>query len=65
MRFATAKKTSTQECYNNEFEVLSLHNDFDSALEQSNGQGITVEVSNTIEVGDSINDSGKAWQAEA
>lgn len=64
MKFATATKISTQECYNSEYEVLSLHGDFNSALEQSNGQEITIEVPENINIGDSINDNGKAWQAQ-
>lgn len=65
MAFATVKKISTQECYNNEFEVLSLHESFDNALNKSSGTESVIEVSTDIKRGYSINENGQTWTAQA
>lgn len=63
MKYCNATKISTQQCYNNEFRVDSLHDDFDSALESSDNRSI-IEVADSIQIGDSINDSGELWEQE-
>ena len=69
MTYAIARKISTQECYNNEYKVVSLHGVvfLDDALEQAINQSldsdIVVEVANSARVGDSINSNGDAWQS--
>ena len=70
MIYAIARKISTQECYNNEYKVVYLHDQafLDDALEQAIYQSldsdIVVEVASTIRIGDSINSNGDAWQTE-
>ena len=69
MIYAIARKISTQECYNNEYKVVSLYNEWylDDALEQAmlaaQELEIVVEVANNIRIGDSINSNGDAWQS--
>ena len=65
MKWAAAEKISTQEVYNNEFSVKSLHDDFAAALSESVGSDIVMEVPDDVEVGDSINSYGKRWASEA
>ncbi len=64
MKYAVAKRISNQQVYNNEFEVVSIHSNFNQALESSGRQEIIVEVSNEISIGDSINDGGKPWESQ-
>jgi hypothetical protein len=61
MKYATAEKISTQHVYNNEYRVIEIHSDFDSALENAGQQDIVVVVSDEIIAGDSINDNGEKW----
>ena len=65
MKYSVAKKISSQECYNNEFQVISLHSDFDSALESAGQNEAVIEVSDSVAVGESINDNGQVWVSEA
>tara|TARA_R110000851_G_scaffold8289_1_gene31958 strand:+ start:2292 stop:2489 length:198 start_codon:yes stop_codon:yes gene_type:complete len=62
MIYAIARKISTQECYNNEYEVISLHDSLDEAINLSIASGVATETTNTIRIGDSINSNGDAWQ---
>ncbi len=61
MKFARAKKISTQQVYNNEYKVIALHDTFDNAHKKLGDSEILIEVSNEIKRGDSINDNGKLW----
>ena len=61
MKFARAKKISTQQVYNNEYKVIALHDKFDNAHKKLGDSEILIEVSNEIKRGDSINDNGKLW----
>jgi hypothetical protein len=63
MKYATAKKISTQQCYNNEYAVLKIFNSFDSAWNDASDRSIIVEVSGDIKIGDSINSNGKKWES--
>ena len=63
MKFCNAKKISNQQCYNNEYAVVSVHKSIELALKARDDREImaTIEVADDIKVGDSINDSGKDW----
>ena len=62
MKYAVAKRTSNDQVYNNEFSVISLHDDFDSALEASDSNDIVVEVSDNVKINDSISENGYKWE---
>lgn len=64
MKYCQATKISTQECYNNELRVDSIHDNFDSALECSGDTVMIIEISDDIKIGDSINDNGKKWVSQ-
>ena len=61
MKTCTAKKISTRQHLNNEFEVVSIHKSFDLAFKKSENGHIIVEIADDINRGDSINDDGKRW----
>jgi len=61
MKICTAKKISTQQHLNNEFEVVSIHKSFDLAIKNVEPAYIVVEISDDIKRGDSINNDGKKW----
>ena len=63
MIYAIARKISTQECYNNEYEVISLYYSFYEAFAQSLDSEIVIKTTKTIRIGDSINSNGDAWQS--
>ena len=65
MIYAIARKISTQECYNNEYKVVSLH---DGRFSPASSHlmidsNIIIETTNNIRIGDSINSNGDAWQS--
>ena len=64
MKIAIAKKVSTQECYNNEYQVISLHDEFELALSKSGESEIVIDVESNVSVADSIDDSGKLWVSQ-
>ncbi|MEQ3658618.1 MAG: hypothetical protein ABNH21_06650 [Glaciecola sp.] len=61
MKYANATKISTQNVYNNELRVDSLHSTFDLALEASGQTPIIIEVSDNIRCGDYIDDNGNLF----
>jgi len=64
MKFCTIKKISTQQCYNNEYEVASVHKNFDLALKAAEKEDLSViEINDDIKLGDSVNDEGKRWES--
>ena len=63
MKYCIATKISTDEVYNNELRVDSLHVDFDSALAAAGKNQPVIEVADNINVGDSINDNGAVWRS--
>ena len=64
MKYCTAKKISTQQVYNNEYEVMSIHKSMEEALKTKVDYVFGVfEIDDSINRGDSINDSGKRWES--
>jgi hypothetical protein len=73
MKYCTAKKISTQNCYNNQWQVVSRHRTFPLAIKRvdvggyTSSRGITIvrvfEIADDIIRGESINDNGKRWEA--
>ena len=64
MKYCTAKKISTQQVYNNEYEVMSIHQSAEQALKTKADYVASVfEIDDSIKRGDSINDSGKKWES--
>lgn len=63
MKKCTAKKISTRQHLNNEFEVISIHSTFDLAVKNINDGHIIIDISNDIKIGDSINENGEKWES--
>jgi hypothetical protein len=62
-KFCTAKKISTQHCYNNRFEVLSTHKTFDLAKKKASSNESVSQIEDSIKIGDSIDRYGARWVA--
>lgn len=65
MKYAAAKKISTQECYNNEYKVTGIYDKLTDAFYECNNCDPIIEVPNNIKVGDSIDGDGKTWVSKA
>ena len=64
MKYCTAKKISTQQVYNNEWKVMSIHKSMELALQVKPDFYFGIfEIDDSINRGDSIEGSGKKWES--
>ena len=61
MIHAIARKICSQQCYNNQYLVVSLHSKHKFALKKCGTGEIIVEVSEGTQRGDAIDSNGKPW----
>ena len=64
MKYCIAKKVSTQQVYNNEYEVMSIHESAEQAIKTKTDYVFGVfKIDDSIKRGDSINDAGEKWES--